>query len=293
MRPRSMTGFGRGEAAGEGRSWVAEVRTVNHRFLDQRVILPRLFAALEEPAKKMVAAALDRGRVDVTFSLLGVSAAVPQLVVNESVARQYHRCLQQLVSDYSLAAPVSLSDMLTFRDVITLEEQRPDMDSEWLLISQALAAALIDCDIMREKEGQSLQTDLLNRLDKFAGIVEQIENQIPEVQAQRQAELRGRVGKLLEGLDLDPIRLAQETAIMADKSDVTEEITRLGSHIAQFRAFLVSDEPVGRRLDFLLQEFLREVNTLSSKIASASIAHLGVEMKNEIEKLREQVQNIE
>ncbi len=293
MRPRSMTGFGRGEAAGEGRTWVAEVRTVNHRFLDQRVILPRLFAALEEPAKKMVAAALDRGRVDVTFSLLGVSAAVPQLVVNESVARQYHRCLQQLISDYGLAAPVSLSDMLTFRDVVTLEEQRPDMDTEWLLISQALAAALIDCDIMREKEGQSLQADLLNRLDKFAGIVEQIENQIPEVQAQRQSELRLRVGRLLDGLDLDPMRLAQETAIMADKSDVTEEITRLGSHIAQFRAFLVSDEPVGRRLDFLLQEFLREVNTLSSKIASANIAHLGVEMKNEIEKLREQVQNIE
>ncbi len=293
MRPRSMTGFGRGEAAGEGRTWVAEVRTVNHRFLDQRVILPRLFAALEEPTKKMVAAALDRGRVDVTFSLLGVSAAVPQLVVNESVARQYHRCLQQLINDYGLAAPVSLSDMLTFRDVVTLEEQRPDMDTEWLLISQALAAALIDCDIMREKEGQSLQVDLLNRLDKFAGIVEQIENRIPEVQSQRQAELRGRVGKLLDGLDLDPVRFAQETAIMADKSDVTEEITRLGSHIAQFRAFLVSDEPVGRRLDFLLQEFLREVNTLSSKIASASIAHLGVEMKNEIEKLREQVQNIE
>jgi uncharacterized protein (TIGR00255 family) len=293
MRPRSMTGFGRGEAAGDGRTWVAEVRTVNHRFLDQRVILPRLFAALEEPVKKMVAAALDRGRVDVTFSLLGVSAAVPQFVVNEGVARQYHRCLQQLIGDYGLDAAVSLSDMLTFRDVVTLEEQRPDMDTEWQLISQALTAALIDCDIMREKEGQSLQRDLLTRLDKFADIVDKIEKRIPEVQMQRQADLRSRVAKLLDGLDLDPIRLAQETAIMADKSDVTEEITRLGSHIAQFRAFLVSDEPVGRRLDFLLQEFLREVNTLSSKIASASIAHLGVEMKNEIEKLREQVQNIE
>jgi uncharacterized protein (TIGR00255 family) len=288
-----MTGFGRGEAAGDGRTWIAEVRTVNHRFLDQRVILPRLFAALEEPVKKMVAAALDRGRVDVTFSLLGVSAAVPQFVVNEGVARQYHRCLQQLIGDYGLGAAVSLSDMLTLRDVVTLEEQRPDMDTEWQLISQALTAALIDCDIMREKEGQSLQRDLLTRLDKFADIVDQIEKRIPEVQMQRQADLRSRVDKLLDGLDIDPIRLAQETAIMADKSDVTEEITRLGSHIAQFRAFLVSDEPVGRRLDFLLQEFLREVNTLSSKIASASIAHLGVEMKNEIEKLREQVQNIE
>jgi uncharacterized protein (TIGR00255 family) len=288
-----MTGFGRGEASGEGRNWIAEVRTVNHRFLDQRVVLPRLFAALEEPVKKMVATALDRGRVDVTFSLQGISTVEPQLVVNDSVARQYHRCLQQLISDYGLDSPLRLSDMLTLRDVISLEEQPPDMDAEWQLISTALTAALKDCDVMREKEGQALQEDLLNRLARFERIVAQIEIRIPEVQQQRQVDLRLRVGKLLEGLDLDPIRLAQETAIMADKSDVTEEITRLASHINQFRAFLASDEPVGRRLDFLLQEFLREVNTLSSKIANANIAHLGVEMKNEIEKLREQVQNIE
>ena len=293
MRPRSMTGFGRGEASDGGRTWVAEVRTVNHRFLDQRVILPRLFAALEEPVKKKVAAALDRGRVDITFSLQGVSTVEPQLVVNESVARQYHRCLRQLIADFELDAEVTLKDMLTLRDVVSLEEQSPDVDAEWQLIAGALDAALKDCDVMREKEGHALQQDLLGRLAKFEAIVGRIEARIPELQQQRQSDLRLRVGKLLEGLDLDPIRLAQETAIMADKSDVTEEITRLGSHMAQFRSFLASDEPVGRRLDFLLQEFLREVNTLSSKISNAGIAHLGVEMKNEIEKLREQVQNIE
>ncbi|MGE4560215.1 MAG: YicC/YloC family endoribonuclease [Desulfobulbus sp.] len=293
MRLRSMTGFGRGEAAENGRTWVAEVRTVNHRFLDQRVILPRLFSAMEEPVKKVVAGFLDRGRVDVTFSLQGVSSVEPQLVVNESVARQYHRCLRQLIDEYQLSSDVSLKDMLTLRDVISLEEPRPDMDTEWNLISQALEAALSDCNLMREKEGYALQQELLGRLRKFELIVLQIEENIPELQAQRQQELRTRVGKLLEGLDVDPIRLAQETAIMADKSDVTEEIARLHSHMDQFRAFLMSDEPVGRRLDFLLQEFLREVNTLSSKIANAGIAHLGVEMKNEIEKLREQVQNIE
>jgi len=293
MRPRSMTGFGRGEAAGEGRTWVAEVRTVNHRFLDQRVVLPRLFSALEEPIKKMVAAVLDRGRVDITFSLLGLSTVEPRLVVNPSVGRQYHHCLQQLVQDYGLDSAITLRDMLTCRDLVTMEEQRPDMDAEWLLISQALAAALADCDLMREQEGQALQADLLDRLAKFAAILGQIESLLPELQQQRQSDLKLRVHKLLDGLDIDPIRLAQETALMADKSDVTEEITRLGSHMAQFRAFLDSDEPVGRRLDFLMQEFLREVNTLSSKIANARIAHLGVEMKNEIEKLREQVQNIE
>ena len=293
MRPRSMTGFGRGEASAEGRTWVAEIRTVNHRFLDQRVVLPRLFNAFEEPVKKIVATILDRGRVDITFSVQGLSAVEPQLVVNESVARQYHRCLQQLIDVYGLDGTVTLRDMLTLRDVITLEEQRPDMDVEWVLISSALEAALKDCDIMREREGQALQQDLLGRLAKFETVVRQIDTHIPELQQQRQSDLRLRVGKLLDGLDLDPIRLAQETALMADKSDVTEEITRLDSHMAQFRSFLASDEPVGRRLDFLLQEFLREVNTLSSKISSASIAHLGVEMKNEIEKLREQVQNIE
>ena len=230
MRPRSMTGFGRGEASADGRTWVAEVRTVNHRFLDQRVVLPRLFGALEEPVKKLVAGALDRGRVDVTFSLQGMTTSQPQLVVNDSVARQYHRCLRQLIGEYGLRPEVGLGDMLTLRDVITLEEPRPDMEAEWQLIRTALAAALRDCDRMREEEGRALQADLLDRL---------------------------------------------------------------GSHIGQFRTFLASDEPVGRRLDFLLQEFLREVNTLSSKIANADIAHLGVEMKNEIEKLREQVQNIE
>jgi uncharacterized protein (TIGR00255 family) len=293
MRPRSMTGFGRGEASEGGRTWVAEIRTVNHRFLDQRVILPRLFTAFEEPVKKRVAAIFDRGRVDITFSLNGLSAVEPQLVVNENVARQYRRCLQQLIDDCGLDGSVTLRDMLTLRDVITLEEPRPDMDAEWLVISAALDAALADCDIMRDKEGQTLKHDLLGRLAKFESIIRQIDSTIPQLQQQRHSDLKLRVAKLLDGLDLDPIRLAQEAAIMADKSDVTEEITRLDSHTTQFRAFLISDEPVGRRLDFLLQEFLREVNTLSSKIANASIAHLGVEMKNEIEKIREQVQNIE
>ena len=293
MRPRSMTGFGRGEASADGRTWVAEVRTVNHRFLDQRVILPRAFAVFEEPVKKKVAATLDRGRVDSSFSLQGTAAVEPQMTVNEPVARQYRHCLQQLVEGFDIAGPVTLRDMLTLRDVISLEEQRPDMDAEWRLLAAALEAALKECDLMREREGQALRQDLLGRLAKFEAIVRQIDSAIPILQRQRQDELKARIGKLLEGIDLDPIRLAQEMAIMTDKSDVTEEITRLDSHMAQFRSFLDNAEPVGRRLDFLLQEFLREVNTLSSKIANAAIAQLGVEMKNEIEKLREQVQNIE
>lgn len=293
MRPRSMTGFGRGEASEDGRTWVAEIRTVNHRYLDQRIVLPRLFGALEEPVKRKIAAQLDRGRVEVTLSVQGSCTGEPQLAVNEKLATQYHRCLQQLIALHGLQPEIRVSDMLGMRDVINFEESTPDIDTEWEVMSQALDAALDDCDIMREREGQALKKDLQDRLERFAGIVSQIERQIPEVLQWRITDLQAKLGRLLDGMDLDPVRLAQEAAILADKCDVTEEITRLGSHIHQFHAFLVSDEPVGRRLDFLLQEFLREVNTLSSKISNASIAHLGVEMKNEIEKIREQVQNIE
>ncbi|MGI6657014.1 MAG: YicC/YloC family endoribonuclease [Desulfobulbus sp.] len=293
MRLRSMTGFGRGEASADGRTWVAELRTVNHRFLDQRVVLPRLFSALEEPVRKLVADSFDRGRVDLTLTLVGSSPVEPQLVVNRAVADQYHRCLRQLHADYQLAGAVDLVSMLHCRDLITLEEQAPDMEAEWALVQTALVHALADCDAMREQEGQTLRAELLGRLTRFEEIVQRIEGRIPELMEMRHQELKTRLDKLLAGVALDPLRLAQEVAVMADKSDVTEEITRLHSHIGQFRIFLDSGEAVGRRLDFLLQEFLREVNTLASKIASADIAHWSVELKNEIEKLREQVQNIE
>ena len=288
-----MTGFGRGTASADERSWIVEIRTVNHRFLDQKVVLPRAFVSLEERIKKIVASRQDRGRVEITLSLKGKSSSSPLLSVDMDLARQRHSCLQELVDEFSLSSRVRLEDLLSQREIIILEEQSPDLDGEWPLVEQSMISALEECVAMREREGQSLKKDLLDRLDTFAGIVQTIENAIPEVLARRQQELTGRIGKLLDGLDIDPMRLAQETAVMADKADVTEEVVRLASHIGQFRAFLDSDEPVGRRLDFLLQEFLREVNTLASKISNAAIAHLGVEMKNQIEKLREQVQNLE
>jgi uncharacterized protein (TIGR00255 family) len=288
-----MTGFGRGESSADERSWIVEIRTVNHRFLDQKVVMPRAFAGLEERIKKIVASRQDRGRVDVTVSLKGKSSSTPLLTVDMELARQYHDCMQQLADEFGLSSRIQLSELLGQRDIIALQEQSPDIDVEWPLVRQAVIMALDECAAMREQEGQSLKEDLLSRLESFASIVQEIETSIPEVLAQRQKELVKRIGKLLAGMDIDPMRLAQETAVMADKADVTEEVVRLASHIAQFRAFLNSNEPVGRRLDFLLQEFLREVNTLASKISNAAIAHLGVEMKNEIEKLREQVQNIE
>ena len=293
MQPRSMTGFGRGEIASGGQVWVAEVRTVNHRYLDQRIVLPRMFNALEDRVRKIITANHARGRVDVTIQLQGDAGHTPRLSVNTDLARQYHSCLVQLQSELHIDTPVELSDMLTLRDIISQEDQDPDFDQEWEQISGALEAAIKECRLMREQEGKALKDDLSARLESFSSCLDAVEEKIPEIVRSRQQDLEERIAKLLETVDLDPVRLAQETAILAEKSDVTEELVRLRSHISQFIAFLDSSEPVGRRLDFLMQEFLREVNTIASKISNAEIAHMAVEMKNEIEKLREQVQNLE
>lgn len=293
MRPRSMTGFGRGETESGGRTWVAEVRTVNHRFLDQRIILPRSLSPLEDRVRKMISSNHDRGRVEVSIQLAGDSSNGPLLKVNTELARQYHSCLMKLKSEMKLDSQVELSDMLTLRDVISQEEQNPDLDTEWKMICSALDVAIGECCSMREQEGKALKEDLFERIDSFSYCLELLEDRIPEIVRSRNEELKKRIDYLLEGVDIDPVRFAQEAAILADKSDVTEELVRLRSHINQFVAFLESNEPVGRRLDFLLQEFLREVNTIASKISDAEIAHVTVDLKNEIEKLREQVQNIE
>jgi len=293
MRPRSMTGFGRGEARVEGRTWTVEIKTVNHRFLDQRIALPQSVGGLEERVKKLVASRLDRGRIEVNIGLQGDSSAGVRLRVNMDLAGQYYECLQDMHTRLGLAGEVGLSDMLSLRDLISHQEEGLDLDTEWTALQVAISGALDECDRMREKEGQALKQELLQRLHNFIRLVKIIEKSIPEILRNRLQELKTRLKKLLAEVDLDPARLAQEAAFMADKADVTEEIVRLTSHVEQFEHFLNSDEPVGRRLDFLLQEFLREVNTLASKINNGAVAHLGVEMKNEIEKLREQVQNIE
>ncbi len=293
MPLQSMTGFGRGESEQNGYSWTVEIKTVNHRFLDQRIQLPRDAGVLEERVRKLISSRFDRGRVEVSIGLRGELAGSRQLQVNTGLVRQYHACLKQINYEIGGHGEVTLAEMLTCRDLISQEEEGLDLEKAWQGLQAAVVQAMNECDRMREQEGLALKEELLARLASFEKLVRTVEENIDKVLRLRQEELKNRIAKLLDEVDLDPTRLAMEAALMADKADVTEEIVRLKSHIDQFRAFLSLDEPVGRRLDFLLQEFLREVNTLSSKISNASIAHLGVEMKNEIEKLREQVQNIE
>ena len=293
--PRSMTGFGRGDHEEAGRSWTVEIKSVNHRFLDTKVKMSREFTALEERIKGQVAQAFSRAHVDVLITVTGSSSQDTRLEVNKNLARQYSNTLLELRKELGLNPDNdSLMPLVaTFPEVISSVKLEEDAEQSWPQLQTALQAALAQSERMRQQEGANLCTDLLTRLEEFAAIVNDIAQHIPELVALRQANLKEKINKLLGEIDLDPMRLAQEVAILTDKADVTEELVRLQSHIDQFKHFLASNEPTGRKLDFLLQEFLREVNTLASKISNSSVAHQSVELKNIIEKLREQAQNLE
>jgi len=290
----SMTAFGRGEKSHGGRNWTVEIRSVNHRFCDIKIRLPRKLSGLEEAIKREVSAAFTRGHIEVTVNCDGNEEGNYQLRADLHMARQYHLCLQEIISDLGLNTQPDLATIAAYREVIVSESQAENLDEVWTDgLAPALAAALTACQQMRQAEGNHLRADLLSRLAFIATAAGKIEAMVPQLRADRESNMRERLTTLLHGVDLDPQRLAQEVAIMADKADVTEELVRLRSHISQFGKFLDQDEAVGRRLDFLLQEFLREINTIASKIVNAEIAHLGVELKNELEKMREQVQNLE
>ncbi len=291
-----MTGFGRGEQISDSCSWTVELRSVNHRFLDVIVKMPRACARFEERIKKQVSTYHARGRVEVFVNHSGEAVETTQLQVNLKLARQYYDCLKAMQDELQLNSAPDLALLAANRELfeaVQNEQSLEEVEEQWPNLSAALHAALQECKAMRAAEGMSLQQDMINRLDGFEQKVDDIRSAVPELLAMRQTALKERLDKLLTEVELEPQRLAQEVAIMTDKVDVTEELVRLSSHVEQLRGFLEMDEPVGRRCDFLLQEFLREVNTIASKINNSSIAHLTVEMKNELEKIREQIQNLE
>jgi uncharacterized protein (TIGR00255 family) len=289
-----MTGYGRGDSRAATGNWTVELRSVNHKFLDVNIKIPRKYLALEERIKKEVGRQYSRGHVDVLVTPPSAEEGdTVRLQANLPLARDYQHCLETIRRELRLNDPPTLAMIGTFRDVIIAHEEEEDLEAVWLLVEESLGRALADARIMREQEGETLKGELSGRLAAFAETVAAIALDVPNIVQRRTEKLRERLAVLLQGVDLDPLRLAQEVAIMADRADVTEEVVRLQSHIRQFAGFLEAEEPVGRRLDFLLQEFLREINTLASKISDAPVAHLSVELKTEVEKLREQIQNLE
>lgn len=293
MALKSMTGFGRGELASGGRVWTAEVRCVNNRYLDLKMKLPRGYASLEDRIRRKVGMTYTRGRVDLFLSVSGDFSDLQEVKVNMVLAAGYRDALQTLARNFSLPGEITPQLLTSYPDVLEREQKDEDLEAIWPLVEKVIGQALEQCDTMRIQEGEILAADLIARLGVFTNTVDVIEKSIPQLVEQRRLSLVERMEKLLGNVQLDPARLAQEVALMADKTDVTEEIVRLHCHIGQFTLFLKEDGGVGRKLDFLIQEFLREVNTLASKINDAAIAHLTVELKSELEKMREQVQNIE
>ncbi len=293
MAIKSMTGFGRGELEKSGRVWTAEVRCVNNRYLDLKMKLPRGYFPLEEKIRRMVAETHLRGRVDLMLSVSGDFSDLQEVKVNMALAGGYLDALRAMADGLSLSGDITPQILAAYPDVVVREQKDEDLAIVWQVVEQVVATALAGCDTMRSQEGKALADDLISRLQFFEQTIAGIEKNIPELLEQRQKNLQERLDKLLTNVQLDPTRLAQEVVIMADKTDVTEEIVRLRCHISQFTLFLTKESGIGRKLDFLIQEFLREVNTLASKINDAAVAHLTVDLKSELEKMREQVQNIE
>ena len=293
MACNSMTGFGRGEVASGDRVWMAEVRCVNNRHLDLKIKMPHGYAVLEERVRKKVSGFHQRGRVDLLLAANGDFSDLVKMHVNLELVRAYKLAMSQIAQELDVEAVTDLAFVASRPEVLVQEQQNEDIEAVWPLLEQALDQALVDCEAMRQQEGAALVRDLSARLQVFTRTIEEIEAGIPELLKQREQVLGERLQKLLGNVQLDEQRLCQEVAILADKTDVTEEIVRLHSHIGQFHSFLTEKEAVGRKLDFLLQEFLREVNTIASKINDAAIAYLTVELKSELEKMREQIQNIE
>ena len=290
---RSMTGYGRGEAALHGRSIVVEVRAVNNRYLDCAIKMPRAYIFAEDAMKTRVQAATSRGKVDVFVTLESTGADAVTVKVNHPVAAGYITALKELKETYQLLGMADLPMVARFPDVFQVEKAPENIEEAAGDICAVLDLALADFTGMREREGERLRADILARADAIEALVTKVEEQSPRTVAEYRTRLENRMREVLQNQQIEESRILTEAAIFADKVAVDEETVRLRSHLSQLRTLLSQGGPIGRKLDFLIQEFNREANTIGSKCNDLEISRYVIDMKAEIEKIREQVQNIE
>lgn len=290
----SMTGFGRAEFQEGDYTYQAEIRSVNNRFIEISTRLPKAYIDLEQPLKKLIKSHCSRGSINLTISLgnSNESSGEWDITPNLPLASKYVDALNQIRDSLGLQGEIDLKSVIGLRDIIKIEPIALDPAKKDLILNIA-TEALASLQKMRKEEGENLQKDLAQRIDVIESHAAEIESRHPEVIKEYQGKLNERIKTLNEGLDLDEARLAQEAAILADRCDITEEIIRLRSHLNQFRKFFNANEPIGRKLEFITQEINREVNTTGSKSSDITISNRVIEMKSELEKIREQVQNIE
>ena len=290
---RSMTGYGRGEAVLHDRAITVEVRAVNNRYLDCAVKIPRVYVFAEEAIKARVQSQVGRGKLDVFVTIDASAADQVAVTLNRPVADGYYAALTQMKETYGLAEPVSLSLLSRFPDVFLVEKAQGDADVIEGDILQVLDQALADFNAMRAREGAKLAEDIRAKGEAIAALVTQVEARSPETVAAYREKLRQKMQEVLENTQIDESRILTEAALFADKVAVDEETVRLRSHLAQLGEMLQAQGPIGRKLDFLIQEFNREANTIGSKCSDIETSRRVIDIKGEIEKIREQVQNIE
>ena len=288
-----MTGYGRGEAVLHGRPITVEVRSVNNRYLDCTVKLPRIYVFAEDAIKAAVQSHISRGKVDVFITIGPSESGDVSISVNRPVADGYYAALCALRDAYGLKDDISVSLMSRFQDVFLVEKTQEDLEAVSADICSVLELALRDFDAMRLREGEKLGQDVLSRAASIEGLVSKVEVRSPGIVADYRARLTAKMTEVLQNTQLDESRILTEAAIYADKVAVDEETVRLRSHLSQLRHLLQQEGAIGRKLDFLIQEFNREANTIGSKCNDIETAGYVVDIKAEIEKIREQVQNIE
>lgn len=290
----SMTGFGRGEYKDDNYHFLVECKTINHKYADINIRLPRKLSFLEDKARILIKDYIKRGRVDLYIKLDLLGSEDVNLKFDEELATQYVSILKQIKDKFDVVDDISVMNIAKFPDVIKTEEKEDDEDKLWSMLKVALENALLKLKEMRSEEGRKLAMDIQNRCDLLKNYIEDIEKYSYNVVIDYKEKLKNRISDILEDPSIiDENRLAQEVAIYADKSSITEEIVRFKSHIEQLKNTVVKNESIGRKIDFLIQEMNRETNTIGSKSSDLNITNLVVEVKSELEKIREQIQNIE
>ncbi|OUN84653.1 YicC family protein [Flavonifractor sp. An52] len=290
---KSMTGYGRGEANLNGRPITVELRSVNNRYLDCTVKLPRIYVFAEDAVKSRVQSRISRGKVDVYITIGPSANGDVAISVNKPVADGYYAALKDLRDSYGLKDDISVSLLSRFQDVFLVEKTQEDLEALSADICTVLDLALDDFDAMRTREGEKLCQDVRSRAATIEGLVSKVETRSPGIVADYRAKLVARMNEVLQNTQIDESRILTEAAIYADKVAVDEETVRLRSHLSQLDHMLSQGGAIGRKLDFLIQEFNREANTIGSKCSDIETAGYVVDIKAEIEKIREQIQNIE
>jgi len=289
----SMTGYGRGESEGEGIRCIIELFSVNHRFCDISVRLPKSLLALEMRIRDYLKARIRRGKISVIVNFRYMEGYMPEITLNRPLAKRYYEMLNELKDELKLLDEIRLDILIKLPDLFKVTEITEDAERIWPLVEKALEEAVIGMMEMREREGAFLAKDLRERLKSLALLSDEVERRCLELRKAIPQKLRERVEEILKDVIVDEDRLLAEIALFQERKDATEEIVRFKSHLEQFSRMLDKGSPIGRKMDFLIQEMLREINTLSSKAGEVEISRLVVEIKAELERIREQVQNIE